>query len=464
MRKSILTLNFVILLAGAALGSVTASADGTVGGTAMYRERIALPPGAVLEVTLEDVSRAGAKAEVLGRVTIEDPGSPPFDFEITFDPAAIDERFSYVIRARITVEGTLMFTTDQFYPALTRGAGTEVDLMLHQIGQRQKPKAITPESLRGTFVGDLPSGSGEGIRYRLDLFADNAFFLRMSYLGETENAEHDTTGSWSIGSDDRTLVLHGGREAANLFRIVNKDTLRKLDLKGHDIVSDLNYNLVRTSGLPPFEPQLLMRGMYSYMADAALFKECLMGRRMPVAFEGDNVALERAYLKAQRRPGEELLIEVEGHIAQRPAMEGDETVESLVVDRFIGVWPRETCGARMATVPLRNTYWRMTRLGDRTVSVSDGQREPHLLLRMDGRITGFSGCNQLMGAYNAGKTSIDIGPPSMTRMACPQGMEQEQALTTALEAATTWKIEGEHLELLDDEGQILVRCQAIYLR
>ena len=212
------------------------------------------------------------------------------------------------------------------------------------------------------------------------------------------------------------------------------------------------------------ESKALMRGMYSYMADAALFKECLTGRKMPVAMEGDNAALERAYLEAQQRPGEELLIEIEGHIAQRPAMEGAETVESLVIDRFIGIWPRETCGAQRATAPLRSTYWRITRLGGRSIVVGDGQREPHMLLRMDGRFTGSSGCNQLMGAYKVDTSSINIGPLSMTRKACPNGLEQEQALTAALEAATTWKIIGEHLELFDDEGQTLVRCQAIYLK
>jgi len=339
-------------------------------------------------------------------------------------------------------------------------AGAALGSVTASAGEAQ----VTQDSLPGSYVGDLPSASGEGIRYRLDLFADQVFFLRMSYLGKTENADHDDIGSWSIGNDGRTLILQGGREAPVLFRVIGKDTLRKLDLKGHDIVSDLNYDLVRTSDLPSFEPQLLMRGMYSYMADAPLFKECLTGRQMPVAMEGDNVALERAYLEAQRRPGEELLIEVEGHIAQRPAMEGDETVESLVIDRFIGVWPRETCGAQKATAPLRNTYWRVSRLGDRSIIVAEGQREPHFVLRMDGRITGSSGCNQLMGAFKADASSINIGPLSMTRKACPQGMEQEQALTAALKVATTWKIIGEHLELFDDEGQVLLRCQAIYLR
>jgi heat shock protein HslJ len=51
--------------------------EGAVKGTATYRERMALPPGAVLEATLEDVSRADAAAEVIGQTRVEKPGNPP---------------------------------------------------------------------------------------------------------------------------------------------------------------------------------------------------------------------------------------------------------------------------------------------------------------------------------------------------------------------------------------------------
>ena len=63
---------------------------GHVTGTASYRERIALPPGAVFEAVLEDVSVADAPASELGRATVADPGNPPFDFDIAYDPADID--------------------------------------------------------------------------------------------------------------------------------------------------------------------------------------------------------------------------------------------------------------------------------------------------------------------------------------------------------------------------------------
>ena len=91
-----------------------------------------------------------------------------------------------------------------------------------------------------------------------------------------------------------------------------------------------------------------MRGLYVYLADAALFTECETGRRHPVAFEGDSVSLERAYLEMRRQPGEEVLVSLEGRIAERPAMEGNRSEESLIVKRFIGLWPGETCGAKDA--------------------------------------------------------------------------------------------------------------------
>ncbi|HEY7473655.1 MAG TPA: YbaY family lipoprotein, partial [Vicinamibacterales bacterium] len=49
----------------------------TIKGTATYRERMALPPGAVFEAALEDVSRADAKAETVAQTRVPSPGNPP---------------------------------------------------------------------------------------------------------------------------------------------------------------------------------------------------------------------------------------------------------------------------------------------------------------------------------------------------------------------------------------------------
>ena len=43
----------------------------SIQGTATYRERMALPPSAVFEATLEDVSRVDAPAETIARTRVD---------------------------------------------------------------------------------------------------------------------------------------------------------------------------------------------------------------------------------------------------------------------------------------------------------------------------------------------------------------------------------------------------------
>ena len=131
--------------------------EGAVRGTATYRERMALPPGAVLEATLEDVSRADAKAEEIGRTQVEHPGNPPIRFEIPYDRSRIDPKRTYAVRARIMVAGRPFFISDQHNPVLTGGMGNEVALMLRLVPD----SGMATEPLENTYwklmtLGDAP--------------------------------------------------------------------------------------------------------------------------------------------------------------------------------------------------------------------------------------------------------------------------------------------------------------------
>jgi putative lipoprotein len=115
---------------------VGGSARTQVTGTVTYRERIALPPTAVIKLQLVDVSRADAPAVVLGEQLIEAAGKQvPFEFAIPYDPALIDERMSYAVQARIEAGGQLLFINDQRHAVLTRGAPNHVDLVLKAVGR-----------------------------------------------------------------------------------------------------------------------------------------------------------------------------------------------------------------------------------------------------------------------------------------------------------------------------------------
>ena len=96
-----------------------------------------MPPAAVMKVQLVDVSRADAPAIVLGEQLIEAGGRRvPFAFKIPYDPARIDQRYTYAVQARIEDGGRLLFINGQRYAVITRGAPTEVAMMLRAAGGR----------------------------------------------------------------------------------------------------------------------------------------------------------------------------------------------------------------------------------------------------------------------------------------------------------------------------------------
>lgn len=106
-------------------------AAGSITGTVSYLERIALPPNAVIQVRLEDVSRADAPAKTIAqeRITLGDR-QVPVPFELKFDPKTIDEKHTYVVTARIVVDDELRFLSDKAYPVLTRDNPLRVEMIL----------------------------------------------------------------------------------------------------------------------------------------------------------------------------------------------------------------------------------------------------------------------------------------------------------------------------------------------
>lgn len=120
---------------------VVTPAAGRITGTITYRERIMLSPEAEVWIKLLDVSLADATATTLGTEKIKDPGLPPINFILDYNPANIQERFRYVVRAEIRDGGKLVFTTAKAHPVLTGGTGNEVELMLVAVDHSPPPSA-----------------------------------------------------------------------------------------------------------------------------------------------------------------------------------------------------------------------------------------------------------------------------------------------------------------------------------
>ena len=114
-----------------AVGAAREAAMATLTGTVTYRARVALPPGAVIEVRLLDVSRAdpstslraGAPADTLARADIVTRGEQvPVPFSLPYDPDTIQARRRYVVQATIAVEGRIAWRTTTPHPVFVDGA------------------------------------------------------------------------------------------------------------------------------------------------------------------------------------------------------------------------------------------------------------------------------------------------------------------------------------------------------
>ncbi len=145
---------------------VSPAGSAKVTGTVTYRERMALPPDAVIEVTLADVSLADAPAKTLGKQMMKANGKQaPFPFSISYEPKTIIPNHTYAVSARITIAGKLTFINDTRYAVLTNKAPSKVDLVLIRVpasplaaGSRPAENAGIPALAPDIISGKLNNG------------------------------------------------------------------------------------------------------------------------------------------------------------------------------------------------------------------------------------------------------------------------------------------------------------------
>ena len=115
--------------------------------------------------------------------------------------------------------------------------------------------------------------------------------------------------------------------------------------------------------------------------------------------------------------------------------------------------------------PLRNTYWKLVSLHGKPVTAADQQREAHIVFSsQENRISGSSGCNRMMGGFEENADQLKFKSLGGTRMACQQGMDLETRFLQALLTVASYRILGEHMDLLDANGAIVASFDAVALQ
>jgi putative lipoprotein len=89
-------------------------------GTVTYHEREPMPADAELVIELLETSRGPDRAAIAA-TRMRRLGDVPVAFALRYDPAQINERRPYGLRAEIRTGGRARWATTEPYPVLTRG-------------------------------------------------------------------------------------------------------------------------------------------------------------------------------------------------------------------------------------------------------------------------------------------------------------------------------------------------------
>jgi putative lipoprotein len=132
-----------------------------ISGTVTYLQRMALPPEAVIHLRLEDVPRQGAAARLLTEVAFPAAGRQvPIPFRIPYRQADIVATGRYQVRAAISLNGKLIFTSTVARPVITGNAPTEVAIMVQPAPARPANPTLAETSWTLIDIGGQPAVVG----------------------------------------------------------------------------------------------------------------------------------------------------------------------------------------------------------------------------------------------------------------------------------------------------------------
>ena len=194
---------------------------GLVAGTVTYRERIALTPGAVVEIELRDVSYQDAHAPLIASQTIFSPGQVPIGFTVEYRCEHIDPRNTYSISARIIESGgRLAFINDTAYEVITRQNPDRVDMVLvmvepppDMVDVSATPMPVS-EAEEAQIKAELAGRSFRQFEPSRDASPRKAviidFFNGISIWAQYAEGDH-ALREWEIASGDYKIEKYGDR-------------------------------------------------------------------------------------------------------------------------------------------------------------------------------------------------------------------------------------------------------------
>ncbi len=137
MRTLLAVLTLLLALAGPAVAERV-----LLSGEVTYRERIALPPGATLSVSLIDLA-APARSRISASAPIASPGQVPLTFNLGFDESIVLPGNSYALNAEIIdAGGRVVFRNAEPYAVAPLALSGPISILVGRVVAADAPPPV----------------------------------------------------------------------------------------------------------------------------------------------------------------------------------------------------------------------------------------------------------------------------------------------------------------------------------
>ncbi len=330
-------------------------------------------------------------------------------------------------------------------------AANDTPSVATEIASSVPPRTVSALATPSSWAGALPCADCDAIETTITLAPDGTYRRQGVYRGTKGGGDTILTdiGRWTHRDAGARITLRGSVQGPDQFAVEADGALQLLDLEGQRIASALNYRLAAIPDPITITHPARLVAAFQYMADAASAVECGSGLQFPVDMSAEYPTLESRYLASGTRPGAPLVVRLRAHLAERPGMEGNDTVTALVVDSVTAINADDGCAALRTQDAIAAHAWRLVGLqgAEGDPPLPSDNRATFTWDRAEGRFVGNSGCNRYSAMGVLRGTTLAAGPALGTKMAClaPDISAVETRLLALLSASPSLRVESDTL-------------------
>ena len=108
----------------------------------------------------------------------------------------------------------------------------------------------------------------------------------------------------------------------------------------------------------------------------------------------------------------------------------------------------------MSMTDLFDKKWMLQSLAGQAIRLPAGAETPWLQMGQDKSLSGFGGCNNLMGQYNLDGATIGFPGVASTKKYCESTQKVEDGFLGALREANSFKLDKGLLKLMQGETEL----------